>query len=235
MAYAGRLEGPWSIHGPGTLKRSDAPLCRKHIASPDVHVDEDARQIRMYFHGPVANGPHQQSVVAVSSDGIGFAASPEVLAGPYLRCIRWNGRWLGLDMGGNFYRSDDGLTSFERRPGRALSFKRGITLRHVALRLVGSTLEIYYTRRGDIPERVWRCFVDLSDDWTGWQVRDPESVLAPETKWEGADRPITPSRPGPSRKREHALRDPAIFVEGADAYLLYSIAGEAGIAIAALR
>jgi hypothetical protein len=235
LAYADRLEGPWSIHRQGTLKLSQAPMCREHIASPDVHVDEGSRQIRMYFHGPASSGPGQNSFVAVSSDGVGFSASAEVLAGPYLRCIRWNGRWLGVDMDGYFYQSKDGLTDFKRSPERAFTFRGGITLRHVALRIVGSTLEIYYTRRGDIPERIWRCFVDLVGDWTMWSIRDAELVLAPEMRWEGANRPTVPSRPGPARRREHALRDPAIFVEDATSYLLYSVAGEAGIAIAALR
>jgi beta-xylosidase len=36
--------------------------------------------------------------------------------------------------------------------------------------------------------------------------------------------------------REHALRDPAIFVDtDGRAYLLYSVAGEAGIGIAELK
>jgi hypothetical protein len=65
-------------------------------------------------------------------------------------------------------------------------------------------------------------------------VRSAGLVLAPEKFWEGTYRPIAPSRPSPSRKREHALRDPAIFVEGPTVYLLYAVSGEAGIAIAVL-
>ena len=33
----------------------------------------------------------------------------------------------------------------------------------------------------------------------------------------------------------HELRDPAIFRDGAKTYLLYSVAGESGIAIAELK
>ncbi|MEW9838455.1 sulfotransferase [Mesorhizobium marinum] len=234
LAYADQLAGPWSIHKPGTLKLSEAPMCHHHIASPDVHVDETSRQIRMYFHGPASPHPEQKSFVAVSQDGLGFTAFPEVLSGSYLRCIPWSGRWLGLDMAGYFYRSDDGLTAFEKRPESAFDFKRSITLRHVALRMVGQKLEIYYTRRGDIPERIWRCYVDVTDDWTDWKTRDAQLVLSPEKRWEGAYRVIRPSKAGRASRREHALRDPAIFVEGTSTYLLYSVAGESGIAIAAL-
>lgn len=234
LAYADRLEGPWSIHRPGTLQLSQAPMCQDHIASPDVHVDEASRQIRMYFHGPAADGSGQKSFVATSRDGIAFAARPEVLAGPYLRCLPCNGQWLGLDMDGYFHRSEDGLTNFERRLERVFAFKRGISLRHVALRMAGTTLDIYYTRRGDIPERIWHSRVDMTDDWTSWKVRDAELVLAPAKRWEGAGRRMKPSRPGASVEREHALRDPAIFVEDGRTYLLYSVAGESGIAIAAM-
>ena len=38
LAYADRLEGPWKIHEPGTL-RLEETACKGHIASPDVHID----------------------------------------------------------------------------------------------------------------------------------------------------------------------------------------------------
>lgn len=60
--------------------------------------------------------------------------------------------------------------------------------------------------------------------------RDVE-VLRPEVAFEGADLPAKASRAGASWERENALRDPAIFVEGGKAHLLYSYAGEQGIAI----
>jgi hypothetical protein len=236
IAYADRLTGPWLIHKHGTLTLTNAPMCRDHIASPDVHVDDARRQIRMYFHGPLANAHEQKSFVAVSSDGIEFSASSEVLAGSYLRCVRWAEQWIGMDIDGRFFRSRDGLTGFERNPREdTFAFPRGVTLRHVALRIAGSTLEIYYTRRGDIPERIWRGFVDLTQDWKSWRVRDAETVLAPEMIWEGANLRLKPSEPGPAKKRENALRDPAIFIEDGTVYLLYAVAGESGIAIAELR
>ena len=52
LAYADALEGPWRIYGPGTL-RLEQTSCVKHIASPDVHVDDKAQRIVLYFHGPV--------------------------------------------------------------------------------------------------------------------------------------------------------------------------------------
>jgi hypothetical protein len=232
LAYADRLDGPWTIHRPGTLRLDDAPMCREHIASPDIHVDEAARRIRMYFHGPEAGGREQKSFLAVSADGIGFAAATDALAGPYLRCLPWDGGWFGMDMDGYLYRSSDGIGNFERRAAKMnFPLRPGMSLRHVALHRTGSILHIYYTLRGERAERIRRCTVDAAGDWNGWRPSDVQLILAPQTEWEGAGLRMTRSRPGPARRREHAIRDPAIFVEDGAAYLLYSVAGEAGIAI----
>ena len=66
LAYSDHLEGPWRIYEPGTLRLEDS-FCYDHIASPDVHVDNDKRQVRMYYHGWAANA--QRTKAAVSDDG----------------------------------------------------------------------------------------------------------------------------------------------------------------------
>src|SRR5438094_549778 len=50
LACADHLEGPWRTYEPGVLDL-DASYCEHHIASPDVHVDDERRQLRLYFHG----------------------------------------------------------------------------------------------------------------------------------------------------------------------------------------
>ena len=52
LAYADRLEGPWKIHEPGTLRLEESAGCKGHIASPDAVVDDERKEIRLYFHGP---------------------------------------------------------------------------------------------------------------------------------------------------------------------------------------
>ena len=47
LAYADRISGPWKIFEPGTLRLEQAPNCFDHVASPDVHIDSDRRQILM--------------------------------------------------------------------------------------------------------------------------------------------------------------------------------------------
>lgn len=55
----------------------------------------------------------------------------------------------------------------------------------------------------------------------------------PESDWEGADLLVKPSKAGAMKGREHALRDPCVFVDADQrVYLLYSVAGESGLAIA---
>lgn len=242
LAYADRLGGPWTIHEPGTLRLADARACRGHIASPDVHVDAARRRVLMYFHGPIPTeaGGGQRSFVAVSRDGLAFRARRDVLAGPYLRMIRNAEGWLGIDQAGYLFRSPDGQTGFVQRE-RPLRFifadvtaAHAITLRHLALHDVGGALHVYYTRRGDMPERIWRGIIDLTPDWNDWQMRDERVILTPEMPWEGADLPLAPSLDGPAKGFLNQLRDPAIFVRKKNAYLLYAVAGEAGIAIARL-
>ena len=68
-----------------------------------------------------------------------------------------------------------------------------------------------------------------------WQESVEVEVLRPETEWEGAELDIGPSRRGHIDERVNQLRDPTIFEEDGRVYLLYSVAGEHGIAIAELR
>jgi hypothetical protein len=53
-------------------------------------------------------------------------------------------------------------------------------------------------------------------------------------EWEGVQQPLLPSRPGAIKGQVRQLRDPAFYTEGDTRYLLYSVAGEQGIAIARL-
>lgn len=110
------MEGPWKHYEPGTLQLREATGCTGHIASPDVHVDDARREIRMYFHGPAQAGGGQKSFVAVSKDGLQFKASDEVLGQFYFRVFPWQDAWFAMAKGGLLYRSDNGLTRFVPGP-----------------------------------------------------------------------------------------------------------------------
>ena len=242
LAYADKLEGPWTIYQPGTLKLAEAPGCTGHIASPDVHVDEARKEIRMYFHGPARGSGGQKSFVAMSQDGLHFKASSEPLGIFYFRVFRWRDQWFAMAKGGLLYRSKDGLTQFQQGPN---PFPGGEARdqnynspgpRHVALHLLGDNLWVYYSNIGDAPERILRSRIRLAGEWRDWRASAPEEVLRPETAYEGADLPLKPSAAGAMKGRENALRDPAIFADAdGRTYLLYSAAGESALAIAELQ
>jgi hypothetical protein len=231
LVYADDLAGPWSTYEPGVLPL-DVSGFAGHVASPDVHVDEARREIRLYYHGSdtqSGGGGEQWTRLAISTDGLTFAARPERLGAPYFRVFRWEGWHYAIGMPGILYRSRDGLTGFEQGPTLF-----GPETRHVALDVVGETLRVFYTRVGDCPERILLATVAIGADWHFWRASEPTVVLEPELPYEGGDRPRVPSRRGLVHEAACQLRDPAIFRENGRTYLLYSVAGESGIAIAEL-
>lgn len=204
-------------------------LTAPHIASPDVHVDEQNRRIVMYFHG-LDGFASQLTRVALSQDGIRFRGLPQKLGRTYFRVFRHRGMTYALAMPGQLYRSRDGLTAFEPGP---LLFNPA--MRHSALLKRGDRLYVFWTQVGDAPESILLSTIDLSPPWTQWKDSGPRAVLRPERDWEGADRPVEPSLRSTAYGKVNQLRDPAIFEENGRIYLLYAAAGESGIAIAEVR
>jgi hypothetical protein len=244
LALADRIEGPWRMHEPGAMEltASDFPIgpldantidhpsddlyC--HIASPDIHVLEDRREIRMYYHGRLEDGG-QASRVASSVDGLRFSAGAEILGAPYFRAFQHD-RWTyALAMPGILYRSLDGLTGFERGPQ---CFDPDT--RHVATTTRDDQLHVFWTRAGDCPERILHSTIDMSADWKHWRPIGKAEILRPELKWEGADEPLVASVRGAIDVAVNQLRDPCIFEEDGRTYLLYCGAGEACIGLAEL-
>lgn len=233
LATADRLEGPWRLYEPGTLHLAASHFPtegrRPHIASPDVHVDEASGTVRMYYHGLDTASRIQHTRVALSTDGIHFKARPELLGRPYFRVFAHDGWWYALAKPGIVYRSADGLSDFQRGPRL---FDE--SMRHSALLRRGDELLVFWSRIGDCPERILCSTVALDGDWMTWRAGPTVTVLEPEESWEGAGLPLSPSVPAWEDEPVRQLRDPAIFVEDGKTYLLYSVAGESGIAVAEL-
>ena len=248
LAYADDLAGPWTVYSPGTLRLEQTP-CYNHIASPDLHIDHENRRILMYYHGPFVRREEldtdplkriypflegQRSLLAVSDDGLNFTSDSEILGPSYFRVFRYPDTAAGwhyaLAMPGILFRSRDGRTNFE--PGPVL-FDRD--QRHAALLLRDDILYVFYSRAGDCPEHILCATVDLRLDWKEWKASVPFSILEPETDYEGVNLPLEPSKRGAIHEPARQLRDPGIYQEGDQIYLLYSTAGESGIAMAELR
>ena len=261
LAYADRLEGPWRMYEPGTLQLAqshflttpptvppelqphlaemaqqragmvgvESPMenaTAVHIASPDAHVIDERREIRLYFHG-LEGCRHQVSRVATSKDGIHFQAAPEILGQSYLRLFHYQDWYYGMAMPGIFYRSKDGLTRLE--PGPTLF---NPNMRHAGLLRRGDRLYVFWSQVGDTPERILLSTIDLRPHWMAWQAAAPTEVLRPEHAWEGSNEPLAASIRGAIKIPVNQLRDPAVFTEDDRVFLLYTVAGESGIAIA---
>lgn len=119
-----------------------------------------------------------------------------------------------------------------------LGFSRSeLRVRHTAVHVDGNELQVFYTRRGDSPERVLMSTVDLSvGDWENWDFSfPPAEILQPVSGWEGGQFDPEPSETGSAPENVNQLRDPYVFEDDdGSLYLLYAGGGEDGIGIAAL-
>jgi hypothetical protein len=245
LAYADSLSGPWKIYKPGVLKTDQTP-CFGHIASPDVHVDNKNKEIRMYYHGEISKDHPQidvgvvpgvevhknpqKTIVATSSDGISFISQINVLGLFYFRVFFWNEFYYALVMPGLFMRSKDGLKNFEQGP---LLFTQN--MRHSAVLLRGNKLIVFFSNAKDCPERIMASEVDLSLDWLKWKETEPVPVVEPEFEYEGGNLALEPSKRDEVCVPVRQLRDPAIYEENGKVHLLYSVAGEQGIGISEIE
>ena len=245
LAYAQTLDGPWHLYEPGVLG-VDHSTCIDHVASPDVHVDHEHKRILMYFHGVTSdqdvtadihntaidsiNAAPQRSKLAISVDGLHFEANSEILGPSYFRVFQWQDAYYAIAMPGIVYRSQNGVADFRRGPQILPN-----NARHHAIIVRADHLLLFFTLVGDTPESILVSRVDLGPDWRNWHATAPQKILAPETEWEGGLLPPIPSRRGMANGARCELRDPAVFREGERYFLLYSVAGEQGIAIARIN
>ncbi len=244
LAYADRIEGPWKIYEPGTLRIEQVEaanavtekIADRHVASPDVHIDNDQKQIRMYFHFLLPKLGHKSSV-AFSKDGLKFEPKPGIIAGPYLRVFRKDNAYWSLDDRGLLSTSPDGIEPFkpisEAVKRVANDSAKRATFRHGGVLLNADSLAVFYSRIGDAPERLFVTRVKMTGDPATWVATEPTELLRPERDWEGTTFADIPSTfRGQTNVRQ--LRDPSPFVDGARTLLFYSIAGETGIAVGEL-
>ncbi len=225
LSYHAQVEGPRIRKERGLQVAANS---KPHIASPDVWVDHENQRIVMYYHG-LAGKVAQHTRVAVSPDGLHFTMQPGQLHSNYLRSFHHRGKWYGLAMPGILYRSPDGLADFE--PRKRLLFEP--RMRHAGLWLQGDTLYVFWSRVGDSPEAILVSTVDLGPvDWNEWYATEGVELLRPELPWEGSELPVQPSIRGELDLAAHELRDPYVYVEGDEVWLLYTGAAEQAIGLA---
>jgi len=258
LAYADQLNGPWKIYTPGTLQISDcrcndAPFPKTesirhdgvenagdevtHIASPDVHIDNTKKELVMYYHCPLeVNAKKGQFTLrATSSDGIHFKSDTTVLGESYFRVFTWKNYYYSIGRSGIIYRSANGKNAFEKGSDPFAKIQKPHSIRHAAVKVVGDTVWVFYSRVGDTPEHILLTKIKLTDNWKAWEGINPVDIALPETDYEGSNLPLETSKAGLYYGKTRALRDPYLFEENGKWYLLYSAAGENSIAIGELK
>ena len=259
LAYADELTGPWQIHDPGSLQleRSHFPTepieppkdvnttgqldsmklhhsaeyerSTPHIASPDVHVVEEQRQIYMYFHGLASYGI-QRTRLATSTDGISFRAEQPILCSAYLRVVPFQQSFLGMIMPGVLYELGNRRGPFEN--GQRLFTPDA---RHHAMLVNRTRVHVFWTEVGDAPEHIKVSVIDLRDGFKSLHISQLGSILKPELDWEGASAKLELSVRSVAYGCVNQLRDPCVFVDDGRVYLLYAGGGESAIGIADLK
>ena len=271
LAYADSLSGPWKIYEPGVLHVRDTEFYRPqpdpplslykgfdvyntlytHVASPEIYIDEDRKQLVMFVHGlytagkkwPVGpkeasqwlrdNSFAQYTQTTVSRDGIHFEPRPGLTAKTsYMSVFRWRGTYYSMSRLGLLGRSDDLLAPFELAGSVFAGGPYAGRVRHVGLLLRGDTLYVFFSAIGDSPEEIMLSTVALNDDWRTWKASTAQEVLAPREAYDCVDLPPVPSKPGEIEGRERALRDPGVIEDNGKVILFYSYCGEQGIAAA---
>ena len=257
LAYADKLEGPWKIYQPGTLQISDCKTCENglqntglsikhvgaessddevtHIASPDVLIDNKKKELVLYFHCPINDGKKfkgQYSLRATSKDGIHFRADSTVLGYSYFRVFKWKDAYYSISRAGLLAKSKDGIAAFESGTNPFSKIQnRENYLRHAAVLLAGDTLYVFYSRVGDTPKRIVVSKIILNDDWKTWTASTPIDVAFPIEKYEGGELPIAKSSAGLFYGLVRQLRDPYVFEEKGQWYLVYAAGGENSLVI----
>jgi hypothetical protein len=229
LAYSDAIEGPYKIYEPGTLKLEQTP-CNGHIASPDVHVDDEKERIIMYYHGDVDKG--QKTFISFSKNGLDFSSKSSILGMFYFRVFKYSNKFYAIAKNGNVdgivYEADDWEGKFKP------IFNLIPNIRHTAVNIKDNYLYLFYSCIGDCPESIYVCKINMDT----WEALYNEKVIKPIKNYEGVNKPLIPSSPGSSTLRHggsvNELRDPCVYEENNNLYLLYSLAGEVGIGLAKL-
>lgn len=218
------ISEPWDC-----LKLENTP-CHGHIASPDVYRANG--KWRMLYHGGYQD--EQLTFEATSVDGgVTFQVEDRLpVCKFYARRFSFQGKTHIIAKNGNkdaiLYTSVQGYEPYTSKwevSGNLID-----NCRHTAAYVKNDYLYIFYSLIGGKPEAI-RC-LKVDKDW--WPISDVE-VHRPLVKWEGAQAPLEPSRPGMAHGWVNQLRDPYIYEEDGEAFMFYSFAGEKGIAVAKLH
>lgn len=246
---------------------NDISIENNHLASPDVHVDSANQQIIMYFHAgssTFVDGVEvnkQLTYVSTSPYGLEFYDNiePVFLGSSYFRVFEYDGEMYALDNGAKINKALDASDPWAPPVGfdftnelwdirsdnpfqdDILTFdglsSSQLRVRHTGVRVVGDELQVFYTRRGELGERVQMSTIDMSaDDWEDWDSSYPPiEIMTANPGWEGGQYELLNSETSSAPENVNQLRDPYVF-EDTDGklYMVYAGQGENALGIARL-
>jgi len=171
--------------------------------------------------------------MATSSDGIDFSLSSDILGPSYFRIFYAFGNVYAVAKNGNtdcvLLKSPTGVDRF-RLVGHFLP-----NCRHTAIHVIreDSRALLVYSLVGDTPERLYTAYVNLEAlRFDRVVLMNHTTLLSPKHVWEGSALPIEASHFGPEGSPVHEVRDPALLCDAGEMTLVYSTAGEQGLALA---
>ena len=169
----------------------------------------------------------RRSLCAVSNDCFNWRVQAKRINQTYLRVFLYKHNKYAIAWGGQILRQNP-LGIFEMGPW---SFgDQGH--RHAGVLVRGDKLHVVWTRIGAAPEQILYSTIDMSHSWRDWYATKAQVILKPTFDWEGANLPISTSTIGGLTKQEHALRDPFLFEQSDEVYMVYTGGGETSIGVA---
>ena len=265
LAYADRVEGPWTVYEPGSLQVEQS---RFLVDKPEVTEEEIASFLA---ERAKKTGSRKSSHDAVTEMTTPHIASPDVHVDNHgkkiimyfhgLESVGTQLSRVAISSDGLLFQAEPqilgksymrifqygGYTYALTMPGAICrsvdgfnDFEVGPTLfnpdmRHSAVLLRGDTLWVFWTQVGQIPERILFSTIELSGDWNDWKESAPVEIIRPDFPWEGSDAPLVESVRSTAYGHVNQLRDPAILEDNGRLFLFYAVAGESGIGVAEIK
>lgn len=224
----------WGLH----LVWSPLQDRKNHSASPEVF--EIGKRRYLLTHSPSRNLGKQVTYVSRLYLGLICLRTKTTILPSYTRLFFRNGKTYAVTIGGEIFSVNPTDWSCSRIPlekSMALTYESPdcpIMIRHCHVVEHLGEFIMFFSRTGDAPERILASILNF-DSAESAVLGRPLTVLRPKENFEGANLPITPSKKGKAKTREHALRDPYVLLGEQETYLYYSVAGEKGVAVSVIE
>ena len=224
MAFSNFIEGPYSIFQNGVLNLKNS-LGSRHIASPDLHIDNKNKKIIMYYH--TFYNDFQYTFKSLSSDGINFVSNNKKLGYYYFRVFKYNNQLYSIAKGRKNYGI---IYKYLNETWKIINDRFIKNLRHTGVLVEANNVFIFYSLIGEIQESIYCSVLDLSN----YNLNNTYKIIKPSLEYEGSNILKKKSIEGIELNYVNQVRDPAIFINKSEKYLLYSVSGEKGIALGKL-